>query len=262
MKQIDNPEQLLKSIKKANKVRREKVAKDYGFNSYESMKQHLELGQEYKAPKQKRKPKKLPVVHIVDIVDCSGSMSGSKIQNAVIGINEGIDKLIEEQGKDVFYKYTCCSFSSKAKFNVLNKDPEEIEERINFYPLDMTALYDAIGITFKKLDSFVKLNEKVLINIYTDRNENYSKKYRRSYIKKEIERRKGQFTVTFIGTEIDCLSISEKLGVDLSNMKSYDNTGKGLAEVLNVTFKSRADYSTKVSLGKDVSRGFYKNITK
>ena len=77
-----------------------------------------------------------------------------------------------------------------------------------------------------------------------------------------IKTMKDRVTVTFIGTDFDVENVISRLGIDKSNTLSYDGTAKGLEASFDATIASRVEYSTNVVQGKDVSRGFYKNIVK
>lgn len=262
---------LLASFKRSNKERKLKLANKAGFPTIEKYKEYLEnrvvaettvipVKKGVKTPRVKKTTDK-PTIHIVDIIDCSTSMSGEKIVNANKGINNGIVKL-KESKEQVNYTYTICDFGSRndIKFKHIGSSLLTVNE-FSFPCRGCTALYDAIKYTFDNLKSFVNKNDKVLINIYTDGDDNES--YTRpSDIAKLIKEHKDTYTVTFIGTEKDVKYVINNMNIDKSNTLSYDGSGKGLAATLDATSIARSSYSKSVASGQDVSKGFYKNIKK
>lgn len=261
---------LLKDLKKSNKERKLKLALKAGFATVESYLDYLDkqvlsggkLNTPTKAKVVAKTSKVKPTIHIVDIIDCSGSMSGEKIRSAVLGINNGIENLRKDTKAN--YKYTLCDFSDSRDINFKYSNSDLIDVKsINFGDRGMTALYDAIGITLNKVNQFKDSKDKVLVNIYTDGGENGSISYSESSINQLINELKSKgFTVTFIGTERDTMNVISKLGIDKSNTLSYDGSAQGLKMSMEKTVTARAMYSTAVADGQDVSKGFYKNINK
>lgn len=257
-------EDLLSSFKKSNKDRKLKLANKAGYNTIEEYQEYLSKQITSFVVKdvfkEKISTKKL-TIHIVDIIDCSGSMDGLKIKAAVEGINKGIIKL--KQDKVANYTYTLCDFSyhNDINFSIIKSNISKVEP-ISFIARGQTALYDAIAKTLHLLKSDLKKDEKVLVNIYTDGGENGSKSYSAQNVSDLIKSLEGIFTVTFIGTEFDTKTVIRNLNIDESNTLVYDGSAKGLEETMNMTLSARSNYSQSVSEGKDVTKGFYKNIIK
>lgn len=270
--------EIFKAFMKSNKVRREKLANKAGFNSVEKYKAYLkdkasqiDVSPEPKTAKKvkkkvSKKKKTLPTIHVVDVVDCSYSMSGSKLLNANEAINTGLSELKENAGKEVNYTYTLCRFSDSRKISFpqyLSKVTSKKAKLKELKADGMTALYDAIGRTFSKLEEDVTEGEKVLINIYTDGGENGSVNFYAHDIKLLIANYKSKgYTVTFIGTAGDVSNVNMILGIDESNSLVYDGSSRGLKGAMNQTLDARKSYSKSVSKGEDVSKGFYKKMTK
>lgn len=258
---------LLASLKRSNKERKLKLAEKAGFKTIEEYKMYLEgqiAGKPEKTVVKKTTKKKetvKPTIHIVDIIDCSGSMSGSKIRNAIRGINNGIQELKKDD--KVNYTYTLCNFSGAhdIDFKYLNTSLDEVDP-VYFHDRGMTALYDAIGITLDKVKNEVLKGEKVLVNIYTDGGENGSYSYNSTKVSEMIEALKENFTVTFIGTDADVDNVISRLKIDESNTLKYDGSADGLAKGMQVNSVARSFYSASVAKGEDVSIGFYKNVIK
>lgn len=257
--------------KKSNKERKLKLAIKAGFETIEAYldyldKQVLSGGKSNTSTKKAKVgtkvPKVKPTIHVVDIIDCSGSMRGEKIRSAVSGINNGVENLRKDTKAN--YKYTLCDFSNNRDINFKYSNSDLINvESINFEDRNLTALYDAIGITLNKVNHFKDSKDKVLVNIYTDGGENDSISYTEVSVNHLINELKSEgFTVTFIGTEIDTMNVINKLGIDESNTLSYDGSAQGLKMSMEKTITARALYFAGVADGVDVSEGFYKNINK
>lgn len=259
-------EQLLASLKRANKVRKLAMAIKAGYASVENYKLFLEqqiagASAEEPAKATGKKPIK-PTIHVVDILDCSGSMSGGKIEGTVKGINEGIAKLKEDSTAN--FTYTLCDFADSHDINFKHtKAKLAAVGKISLKSRGMTALYDAIGKTLEKFNKVFDANEKVLINIYTDGQENVSRTYSKLRIANIIKEAPAKgITITFIGTEFDTETVIKTLNIDASNTLSYDGSAKGLSKSLGATVSARSTFTASVVKGEDVSKGFYKNIDK
>lgn len=263
--------QELIKFKKMNKEARLKKAIKLGYNSSEDYIAFLEgnskgpqvkptLKESAKKKASTTKPTEKPTIHVVDIIDCSSSMSGAKIKSAVQAVNKGINQLKVDTVAN--YKYTLCNFSYNSKVNILPLgSPVSDISSVYFKADGMTALYDAIGSTLQKVHAIKSKDEKALVNIYTDGGENDSKKFTANDIAKLINSYKEQgFTVTFIGTPQDTKNVISLLKIDESNTLTYDGSAQGLEKSMNQTLTSREVYAESVAAGEDVSRGFYKKL--
>jgi hypothetical protein len=200
-----------------------------------------------------------PIIHVVDVLDSSGSMNGAKIKAAIKGINFGV-KDLQSHGNPVDYTYTLCDFSEDIIFR-------QVMTRIQMVPKfegetrGSTALFDAIGKTVEKIKESWNPGEKVLVNIYTDGQENSSRHFSAEKISSTIKScSESGWTFTFIGTPEDVKYAQERLSIKDSNTLVYDGTAKGLEKSFVTNSVARSNYSSKVSRGEDVSEGFYKDI--
>lgn len=275
--------EMLKTIKQYNKTVRDDKAKKEGFSDAAMMIAYLQsfvnngLGsKEYiplnapakpaKAPRVRKtptgkitKPIVRPLIHVVDVLDSSGSMSGGKYDAATKGINIGIKDLKTDKA-EVDYTYTMCDFSDDIRFPHVTV-PLTSVETFRGRTRNSTSLYDAIGETIQKVSQAKGSDDKVLVNIYTDGQENSSKFYRADQISKMIEELSTQgWTFTFIGTAGDVRYAQDKLKFHASNTLVHDNTAESLARGMSVNSVARSTYSTKVAAGEDVSKDFYKEI--
>jgi uncharacterized protein YegL len=279
--------EMLKALKQYNKTAREGKAKLEGFKDSISMIAYLNgfissgLGNDiYFSPSIKSTPKDTPqsnppsqpvkkvkastnkarpIIHVVDILDASGSMSGAKYKAAVTGINIGVANLKKDTAP-VDYTYTLCDFSNDIVFRQTTENLANVGV-FKGQTRGATALYDAIGDSIDVVKSVFKDGHKVLVNIYTDGQENSSRRFRAQGIASLIEElSKCGWTFTFIGTQFDVEYAQRNLKFDMSNTLVHDNTGAGMEKAFTTNSVARASYSSKVSAGEDVSKGFYKNI--
>ena len=257
--------QELSKFRKFNKKAREVRAKRLGFQSAAAYIAFLLGGGSVVPvvgiPKKAKNVKailspEIPTIHIVDIADKSGSMAGGKDRATVTGINKGLNEL-RTNVDGVNYTYTYCRFDSVVYVEQVAVHPDkaqDIRERTG----GMTALWDAIGMTVVALKPHVKEGDKVLINIYTDGEENSSKKYNSRDIKEMITDLSAKgWTFTFIGTEYDVNTIVAKINIHISNTRSYDGTAAGLQASMHTNSVSRSKYVQKVKNKEDVSVGYF-----
>lgn len=279
------PEETLKEFKQLNKVAREKRAVKMGFANAAAYLSHLEVQASAKkstitnypkkpksvakvAPK-KESPKKVKatppagvetLIHVADVLDASGSMNGPKFNNALYGINKGVQGLREDTSGAI-YTYTLCDFSNDIRFPAVKEQLGAIGTIVG-ETRGSTALYDAIGQTIRKVQDGIAPGAKVLVNIYTDGQENASREFKEREIAAMIKVLSGQgWTFTFIGTDHDVSYVTRNLHIDKSNTLVYDGSAQGLEKSFNATLTARSSYAQKAVAGEDVSTGFYKDLS-
>jgi uncharacterized protein YegL len=257
MKEIKTVEEQLTSLKKMNKTAREIYAKKKGFNTSKEYITHLQgtIGVST-IP--------LVTVHVVDLLDCSGSMSlpyiSSKINGALTAINEGVRELSKDE--KVNFTHTFITFSGKYTHKTVHigKNPKYVSN-LEAFARGGTALNDAIVYALINIEEHRSIQDKVLLNIYTDGEENDSTSYSKSQVSALIElySTKG-YTITFIGTEEDTKNAVKDFGIHESNTLSYNGTAEGLEKSMKIGNTMRTNYASLASTGADVSKGFFKNI--
>ena len=175
-----------------------------------------------------KKNKKLDIVFLLDR---SGSMSG--VENDTIG---GYNSYIEKQkGNNVYV--TTVLFDNE--YQILNerKHIKEIERltRKEYFVRGITALYDAIGKTIKRLDE-VK-TDKVLFVITTDGYENASKEFNKQQVKELIQGHKD-WEFIYIGANIDSYAEGSSIGIRKSNISNYIQDEVGIDILYNSISKA------------------------
>ena len=198
-------------------------------------------------------------VHNIVILDGSGSMSGTKYTNAKKGVWKEIDLC-----KDLNYSFTLIEFVRAGKIieHFYKVSPNTIKN-IDFGGANGsdTPLYQTIVETIDKLLKSASTSDRFLIKIITDGQNNVGTKSEIHALESIKKAEKNGCTVTFTCVEYDKKYILE-IGVDESNIITYDNTGKDLERTMNETRSATILYSKNLSEGKDVTLGFYsKTVT-
>lgn len=190
--------------------------------------------------------------HILFILDDSGSMS-SILDDAIGGFNSFLNEQKKLNGK---CKMHTMLFGSHGNIKYLheNKDINNIDNiTIKDYNAGsgLTALIDAIGIGITDLGKFLReMDEndrpsKVLVNIFTDGEENDSREYTedkiREMIKEQTEKYNWEFA--FLASDISSVSFANRAG--FSNVASVDKGGDGIRSMYTSMTLNATSYRTK-----------------
>lgn len=191
-------------------------------------------------------------LHKVVLLDCSGSMQGAKYDVAELGVKQDY-----EACKGEFADYLLVEFSIDKREQL-----HDFTKPLLFRPyFSGTALYKTIHEVFNALLKNTPKEDKVLIQVFTDGQDEHSASYR-DYAKRAIEKCNSiGWTVTFVGTKHDVAFVQANLSIDSTNTLVHDNTAKGVATSFEVYRGATETYSKNVSKGIDVTSGFFKNTT-
>jgi hypothetical protein len=204
-------------------------------------------------------------VHNLIILDESGSMNSIK-KTIINGFNELINsvKNIETGFPEQEHFISFISFNSKKDNNVIHftapvSKIETIDDK-NYNPESSTPLFDAMGFSILKLKNFLndKNNYSVLVTILTDGEENASKEYSLTSIKRIIEELKSEnWTFTYIGTDHDIDKTT--LDLNIKNKIRFDKNEQGIKKMFEIETDSRIKYSLAIRKGKLISDDEYYN---
>lgn len=187
----------------------------------------------------------IPTIWVEELLDASGSMGyqswkgPTKYTVAEEGINQKIESL--KKANNVNYMFGVSEFD---EYNGAMR----INESVKAVPITdvskfkgrgaygNTPLYEAVAITINRILSQKKPEDRVLLSVYTDGEENRSagiwNRYNGGAKKLEIlmdeVRKNNNFTITFIGTKEDVESMIVETGMARGNTHSYDGTAKGM----------------------------------
>lgn len=231
------------------------------------------------------KPAKKPTVIIQELLDASGSMgygskpwSNTKYGSSVDGINEEINIL--KGDKTANYLFGVSEFDARdngkwgkdhgntMKLNeaVVIKDIVDVATFEGQGPFGGTPLYEAIAITIQNLLALKRDEDRVLLKIFTDGDENMSQNgwgrleggAKKLFDLIEKVKKESKFTVTFIGTPHDTESVIKNLGIDVGNTFTYDGTARGAKmSMRHATGQTMAFVADVAERGIETSSTFY-----
>lgn len=267
----DNYEELLRKFIKSNKQARLRKAQALGYKSAEEYVQYLKnqikagisntAGETPKKTKSSiSKSKK--TIHHVYLIDRSGSMnwpSPDKMKAAIDGVNNDINSV--KKNEDANHIITLADFDNVMTYHHTAASPSDVTT-FNARARAATALYSSLGAIIELALSIKADN--TLVKVFTDGGENATPRDNKYHggeaLKKLISRveEENNFTVTFIGTEEDCIKINQNLNIDLSNMVSHNNTSASVSMAFAAMDNATEVYSKSVSRGMNVTKGFYK----
>ena len=188
------------------------------------------------------------------ILDESGSMD-SIYNQALTGANETLNTIRLSQKEDgslrqilTFVTFDSGSNRPDVREIISLKPITEVKDltEADYRPNGCTPLYDAMGISIKKLSEQVKDGDHVLVTVITDGYENSSRHYSASMVKELVEslRAKG-WVFTYIGANQDSVEVAGGLGIHNAMDFAQDATGAQMMwEKMN---SGRREYYKKAS---------------
>lgn len=179
-------------------------------------------------------------VYNIIILDKSGSMNSIR-KEAIDGCNETIGSIRAAQKRhhDTQEHYiSLAAFCECGIDMIYDKTPINEAETLTwekYSPCCMTPLFDAIGNTVKRMETYTKSIEEfvetsVLVTIITDGYENASKEWNSLEVKKLIEACKEQgWMFSFIGASEDIVNVATHISI--TNTVLWEQTSKGTEKI-------------------------------
>lgn len=206
--------------------------------------------------------KKKDQIHNLVILDESGSMESIK-KTIIQGFNEVVQtiKEMEKQFPDQEHFVSFVSFNNRGNKLHHFMDPASQLTKLNdenYSPCGTTPLFDSMGFSFNKLKGELKehADYNVLVTIFTDGEENASKEYSGSQIKKLIEDLKQKrWTFTYIGTDHDVEKIAASLSIN--NTLAFKKNQADIESMFAKERVSRGNYYNKISLKDDTMSNYF-----
>lgn len=178
---------------------------------------------------------------VVFILDNSGSMQ--TIQKSTInGFNEYIQDL--KKNKEINYKFSLTLFNTDLELVHISKDIKDVEELTveSYHPNGMTALYDAVCTTVKKVEKKTKPNQNTIVVIMTDGEENSSHEFDKrdmSSLIKKLEKT-GKWSFVYMGANQDAYQNAQNYGIRMDNAINLNASATGMrsafSNLSNATF--------------------------
>lgn len=177
------------------------------------------------------------------ILDESGSMSVIK-QQAVNGVNETLQTIRAAQAKhgEQEHYVSFVTFNGEAVKTICRCIPaaEVVDIAPSQYmPSCSTPLYDAMGQSLNELRKKVAPDDKVLVTVITDGEENSSTEYGGKAIKALIDELKAQgWVFVYIGANQDVEKVAA--AISITNVMSFDASPEGTTSMMKHVNKKRA----------------------
>lgn len=201
-------------------------------------------------------------VHNLIILDESGSMLS--IESTIIqGFNELVQTIhgIEKQFPEQEHFVSFLTFNSLGQKLLHFMEPagklQQIDDK-SYNPDAGTPLYDAMGFGINKLKQALdgQTGYNVLVTILTDGEENASREFSGSDIKKLVEELKqNNWTFTYIGTDHDVEKIAFSLSI--TNTMVFEKNDDDIKSMFAKDQSARYNYSKKIRSKEDTSANYF-----
>ena len=196
-------------------------------------------------------------VHVLFVIDSSGSMA-PKASEVRGGFNSYVEQLRDDAAGD--YRLTAVTFDTQVStlFTDASLAAMTKLDKSNYRPGGNTALYDALGVSLDELTSALRREgkpygeERALVIIMTDGEENSSRRFTKEQIVGEIKRREeaGNWTFVYLGADQDAWAAAQGLGFAAGNVAAY--AGHATKGVFDLLARGTIQYSvSKVSNSKN-----------
>jgi uncharacterized protein YegL len=176
------------------------------------------------------------------ILDESGSMSSIKKQ-AIDGFNETIQtiKSATKKHPEQQHAVSLVTFNGSDIKTVYDRvdagKVKELNDKL-YVPASMTPLYDAMGKSLTDLKKNVEADDKALVTIITDGEENASCEYRQPAIKALVDELKAKgWVFTYMGANQDVEKVA--MSISVTNVMNWQATSEGTKVMFQQEGKSR-----------------------
>lgn len=215
-------------------------------------------------------------IHVAIVLDKSDSMAGTAT-HTISGFNEQVSQIRLNAQNAIFETTaTLITFNGDVYEHLLMAPVEQLEEADpSFYQCaGMTAMFDAIGYTIKKIREVAGPDDDVIVVTVSDGDENCSNHYTAAALNEQITglQATGHWTFTFMGcTAASLQKVNRDTGIPVSNMAVWANSSAGAAKRAmsgtsqalgeHLRSKSTTLHDAKVSNFYSASDGAYKDYT-
>jgi hypothetical protein len=188
---------------------------------------------------------------VIAILDRSGSM-GSVLQSTITGYNEFVSSLKGDISFDLVL------FDDQIEYPEIDKPLAKVPKLTtdSYVPRGLTALRDAVCQTLSVVS--LKKNEKGVVLIMTDGQENASREYSDEEMKALIRKKeKDGWVFTYMGANQDSWESTKTWGFQRGNVTNYVASAAGTAEAFRTM-----SLSTNQFVVGNISNDFYVDTTK
>ena len=148
---------------------------------------------------------------------------------------------LQKEEPEVEQRVTLLTFSSNKLNYVFDNTPASqiTSTEVPYHPNGCTPLYDAIGNSISKVYAACAEDEVAIVTIITDGEENASREFQLSDVKRLIEKqRKAGWTVALIGTDnLDVKGMAHSMAID--DHLTFHQDAETTARAFSVERKAR-----------------------
>jgi hypothetical protein len=196
--------------------------------------------------------------------DTSSIQYNRLVQTLESGINEAliaVKQASKENKVETYYGFSLFGHPSNRHY-LFSKVKPEIR---NYNPNQgWTALYDAIGYGIETTEKYIQEynipSKNVQFTIFTDGDENASKVYNATSIKKLIEQKISEgWSINFMGggDADSVMKAAESMGIYAANTVSFNTDVVETTRAIKKYAKSTQSYTAGVSKGENSNIGFF-----
>lgn len=173
---------------------------------------------------------------LVFILDKSGSMTGLR-DRTISDFNELLGNY-RSQFPDAYISLVQFDHNYEPNYLHLPVGKAAPLTHETYQPRGNTALYDAVcrtidevGLKISRLPTEEQWNTKVVVAIFTDGQENWSKTYSAEDVKRRIEHQQSRYNwqFTYMGANQDAILAAGQIGISAGNALKMSNTAVGRA---------------------------------
>lgn len=211
-----------------------------------------------------RKAEKSTVFNVFVLDDSASMRESGKTPATISGFNE---VLATTKTDKVHTINALVKFSSPGSETWTVGDVKPLGNGFNnmrYYPSGFsTALWDAAGYAIRKTEEAIRtlpIGTRVVMTLFTDGDENSSRHWNRTEVKKLIEEKVALgWVVNFIGagTKLDVERVATSVGIFAANTMNYQNDGVGATTAFRSMAKSLTNYNNAVADNVDSNVGFF-----
>ena len=192
-------------------------------------------------------------IYNVVILDKSGSMEEIK-REAINGYNETLQAIVSAQTKHAETQQhfvTLVTFDSESTDTVYDRVPcAEAAKLTNetYQPGSLTPLYDAMGITLTKFRNNLDAaaDNRILVTIITDGQENALKEYTGKQIHKMVTELKAQgWVFAYIGANQNVEEVAKTIAV--TNILNFQSSKPGTVKMFKKAKQSRMRFFDRIA---------------
>lgn len=192
------------------------------------------------------------------ILDQSGSMNTVK-SATISGFNEYIQSLKNDSEGE--YEFTLTLFNTIVKTPYVAAPISSVEplNTVSYQPDGGTALYDAVCMTINTVKGKVKDNEKSVVVILTDGEENSSLKFTSRDFRDLVEslQAKGNWSFVYLGANQDAWNNANKWGFMHGNVVTYTSSLFGTQNAFTVSASATRAFNVNATNTTANSTAFF-----